>query len=163
MFGKMLKKKEENTQISLYAPVNGELVTLENVPDPVFSQKMMGGGIAIKPTDELVTAPIDGKIIQLFPTKHAVGIKAGNGAEILIHIGLDTVDLQGEGFTAYIKEGDSVKRGDKLVSFDYKTVEKKATSTIIPIVITNTDEMNEIIPSDNQKVTVEDVILTIGK
>lgn len=164
MLGKLFKKKEDSKHISLYAPINGETVPLEEVPDPVFSEEMMGNGIAIKPSDELVTAPVDGKVIQLFSTKHAVGILAENGAEILIHIGIDTVELQGEGFTAYVEEGDHVKKGDKLVAFNYTTVETKAKSTLIPIIITNTDEMSEISPIDKKSVRAgEDIVLSIEK
>lgn len=128
----------------MYAPVSGELVLLDEVPDPVFSQKMMGEGIAIKPSNELVVAPVDGKIIQLFHTNHAIGIQAANGAEILIHIGLETVNLQGEGFTAHVQEGDMVKQGDHLITFDLNIIEEKAESTIIPIIVTNTDAMSEV-------------------
>ncbi|MFP3490142.1 PTS glucose transporter subunit IIA, partial [Staphylococcus sp. SIMBA_130] len=85
------------------------------VPDPVFSEKMMGDGVAIKPTNGEVVSPVIGEIIQVFPTKHAVGIRAENGAEIFIHIGLETVSLDGEGFTSYVGEGDQVKQGDKLI------------------------------------------------
>ncbi|MFK4997812.1 PTS glucose transporter subunit IIA [Bacillus sp. N9] len=114
---------------------------LSDVPDPVFSQKMMGDGIAIRPEAGKVVSPIDGEIIQVFPTKHAVGIKANNGAEILLHIGLETVGMNGEGFTAFVKEGDRVKMGDTLVEFDVTLVTEKAASTITPIIITNGDDV----------------------
>ncbi|WP_077329187.1 PTS sugar transporter subunit IIA [Virgibacillus siamensis] len=165
MLGKLFKKKEEIVQISMYAPVTGDLVVLEDVPDPVFSQKMMGDGIAIKPVEETVTSPVDGEVIQLFPTKHAIGIRAKNGAEILIHIGLDTVNLEGEGFSAFVQEGDSVKASDMLITFDSKVIAEKATSTLIPVIITNTDAMSEIIPfGKKESVTAgEDVILSVKK
>src|SRR5699024_2847987 len=90
MLGKFFKKKEKDKDIVLYAPVDGELVPLEEVPDPVFAQKMMGDGVAIHPANDVVTAPRDGEIIQLYETKHAIDIGGANGVEILIHIGLDT-------------------------------------------------------------------------
>ncbi|HAQ06253.1 MAG TPA: PTS glucose transporter subunit IIA [Bacillus bacterium] len=141
MFKKLFGKKEEPVKtIQMVAPLSGTAVSLSKVPDPVFSEKMMGDGIAIEPSDGIVAAPVDGEIIQVFPTKHAVGIRAKNGAEILIHIGLETVSLQGEGFETHVKQGDTVKAGDKLVSFDIETISEKAKSTITPIIITNTDQ-----------------------
>lgn len=164
MFGNMFRKKEEVQDVTIYAPTNGELVPLEEVPDPVFSQKMMGDGIAIKPSNEIVVAPVQGKVIQLFHTKHAIGIQAANGAEILIHIGLDTVNLDGEGFRAHVQEGDTVNQGDKLITFDREVIKEKAKSTIIPVIITNTDEMREISSNDKSKVTSEvDEILVVKK
>ncbi|MFC4560130.1 PTS glucose transporter subunit IIA [Virgibacillus kekensis] len=164
MFKKMFRKKEEITDISVLAPVDGELTFLEDVPDPVFAQKMMGNGIAINPASNEVNAPVKGTIIQVFPTKHAVGIKAENGAEILIHIGLDTVNLEGEGFVSHVNEGDSVKPGDKLITFDMETIKEKAKGTVIPVIITNTDDMNEIRLSDKSNVKAsEDEILFVSK
>ncbi|MGP4106036.1 PTS sugar transporter subunit IIA [Virgibacillus sp. L01] len=164
MLKKIFGKKEEQHSVTLHATVSGGTVLLEDVPDPVFSQKMMGNGIAIFPQTSTVISPVDGKIMQLFPTNHAVGIQAVNGAEILIHIGLETVSLNGEGFTPHIQEGDHVKQGDKLISFDKTVIEEKAKSTIIPVVITNTDSMREINYTKQSKVTAgEDEILTVVK
>jgi sugar PTS system EIIA component len=143
MFKKLFGKKEEMPkEVTVISPLTGTLLPLEEVPDPVFAQKMMGDGFAIKPDEGHVVSPVDGEIIQVFPTKHAIGIKAKNGAEILIHIGLETVAMNGEGFTAHIKEGDKVKVGDPLVDFDISLVTDKAKSTITPIIITNSDEVN---------------------
>lgn len=145
MFKKLFGKQEPaNKTISIYAPMTGEVKELEEVPDPVFAEKMMGDGLAIDPTRGEVVSPVDGEIMQVFPTKHAIGIKAENGAEILIHIGLETVGMKGEGFTTFISEGDKVKRGDKLVDFDLALVSEKAKSTITPIIITNGDEVETI-------------------
>jgi sugar PTS system EIIA component len=140
MFKKLFGKKEEPIKtIQLLAPMTGTAVNLNAVPDPVFSEKMMGDGLAIEPSDGIVVSPVDGEIMQIFPTKHAVGIRANNGAEILIHIGLETVSLKGEGFETHVKQGDSVKAGDKLVTFDMAVINEKAKSTVTPIIITNTD------------------------
>lgn len=164
MFGKFFKKKEEQQDVIVYAPINGEAVSLKDVPDPVFSEKMMGEGIAIKPADGLVAAPIDGKVIQLFPTKHAVGLQAANGAEILIHIGLETVSMDGEGFTTHVQEGDKVKLGEPLISFDLDLVNEKASSTITPIIITNTDDMGDIqVRGQNNLSAGQDDILQVKK
>lgn len=141
MFKKLFGKKEEPVKtIQILAPLSGNAVNLDSVPDPVFSEKMMGDGIAIEPSEGIVVSPVDGEIMQIFPTKHAVGIRAKNGAEILIHIGLETVSLKGEGFETHVQQGDSVKAGDKLVSFNMATISEKAKSTVTPIIITNTDQ-----------------------
>ncbi|WP_050615306.1 PTS sugar transporter subunit IIA [Bacillus testis] len=146
MFFKKLfgKNEETNNNDVLAAPATGKFVPLEEVPDPVFSQKMMGDGVAVDPTEGLIVAPIDAEVLQVFPTKHAVGLKTSNNTEILIHIGLETVALKGEGFEAHVKEGDKVKKGDKLISFDLDIIRTKAKSTITPVIITNTDAVGSI-------------------
>lgn len=165
MFKKLFKKKkDENNSISIYAPIDGEVVPLEDVPDPVFSQKMMGDGVAIKPNNGTVVSPVQGKIMQVFPTKHAIGIQAENGIEILLHIGLETVNLNGEGFTTHVQEGDNVKVGDALVTFEKEIIEEKAKSTITPVIITNTTEMKEIQIKDPQSVQAgQDEIIFVSK
>lgn len=145
MFKKLLGKTKAVPQtLDLKAHATGEIVKLADVPDPVFAQKMMGDGIAIDPLEGKITSPIDGEIVQVFPTKHAVGIKAENGTEVLIHIGLDTVSMKGEGFTTHVSTGKKVKVGDLLVTFDVALVKEKAESTITPMIITNTDNMETI-------------------
>lgn len=143
----MLKKlfgKKESAVESVMAPLNGKIVDITDVPDPVFSQKMMGEGIAIDPIDGMVVSPIDGKVIQVFKTKHAIGLKTKAGLEIFIHIGLETVNLNGEGFTSFVKAGDKVSCGDPLIQFDLPLVEQQAASAITPIILTN---MNEVVAS----------------
>ena len=128
----------------------------------MFSEKMMGDGIAIKPSNGKVVSPVDGDIVQVFPTKHAVGVKAGNGAEILIHIGLETVALDGEGFTVRVKEGDKVKKGDPLVDVDLAVVSEKASSTVTPMLITNMNDIETLDKQDVKQVRAsEDVVITI--
>ena len=138
-----LMKKKNN--LSLVAPMTGEIIAIDQVPDAVFAEKMVGDGLAIKPTEEIVVAPCDGKIIQIFPTKHAIGIETLKGIEILIHIGLDTVSLKGNGFESFIKAGDYVKQGDKLLKIDLEYIQKHALSIISPIVITNMDKVKEVL------------------
>lgn len=155
MFKKLFGKKEvENTPViekeEVMAPVTGELVQLEEVPDPTFSEKMMGDGIAIKPTDGTFVAPVSGEIVNIFPTKHAVGIQSEAGVEYLLHIGLETVSLDGKGFEAHVKQGDKVKAGDKLVTVDLAFVAENA-DTISPLVITN--EVASVEKVDAQVVT----------
>lgn len=145
MFKKLFGKKE--TAETLIAPLNGEVVALSEVPDPTFSEKMLGDGIAIIPTEGRVVSPVNGEIITVFPTKHAIGIRSEQGAEILIHIGLETVQMQGEGFKEHIKEGDRVKTGQLLMEFSLDLVREKAKSTITPVIITNLDQILSVQPS----------------
>lgn len=142
MFKKLFGKKTREENIT--APLTGRIFSLENVPDPVFSQKMMGEGFAIEPTNGEVVAPIDGEIIQLFHTKHAIGLKTENGAEIIIHVGLETVAMEGDGFTAHVKEGSKVKKGDKLLTVDLEKVREKAKSTVTPVIVTNSADSEKI-------------------
>ncbi len=163
MFGRLFKKQEVK-EISLVTPMSGEVISLEEVPDPVFSQKMMGDGIAVIPTDGTVVSPVNGEIIQVFPTKHAIGILGDNGAQILIHIGIETVSLQGEGFTVNVAKGDRVKQGDPLMQVDLNIIEEKASSAITPIIITNSDEMSEIEKKSEKQVKAgEQEILFVRK
>ncbi|MBS4194286.1 PTS sugar transporter subunit IIA [Lederbergia citri] len=157
------KKQAVSKTIELKAYATGNILQLEDVPDPVFSKKLMGDGIAIEPQEGKFVSPVDGEVIQVFPTKHAIGIKALNGAEILIHIGLETVSMNGEGFTSHVVEGEKVKAGDTLVTIDLEKVKEMAKSIITPIVITNSDDMESIdhlISSGSVSVN-EEVILRV--
>lgn len=139
----------ENMQDELLIPLQGEIIAIEDVPDDVFAMKMMGEGFAIKPVNGSVVSPVDGTIETVFPTKHAVVIKSNAGREILIHIGLDTVGLKGEGLNALVKEGDVVKVGQTLVEADLKFIAENAKSTITPIIFTNLSK-DEVIEIDKQ-------------
>jgi PTS system N-acetylglucosamine-specific IIC component len=119
------------------APINGTLLALEAVPDEVFSKKMMGDGFAIDPSDGVVVSPVDGTVKTVFATKHAIGIEANDGSEILLHFGIDTVNLKGEGFTVYVEAGQQVRRGDKLAEIDLAAIKDKVPSVITPVVFTN--------------------------
>jgi len=125
-------------------PVEGEIVELSKVPDEVFSNKMLGDGFAVMPVGNKVYAPIDGEVKVLFPTKHAVAIADENDHEVLVHVGIDTVELNGEGFTAHVKQNDKVKKGDLLLTFDPEIIGKKAKSMITPIVFTKMDHITKI-------------------
>ncbi len=120
----------------VHAPLTGEVTPLSEVPDQVFSEKMMGDGIAIKPSQGEVRAPFNGKVQMIFPTKHAIGLVSDSGLELLIHIGLDTVKLNGEGFTLHVEEGQEVKQDDLLISFDLDYIRNNAKSDITPIIVT---------------------------
>ena len=144
MFKKLFGLGSKTNEETIVAPLTGAVKNIEEVPDPVFAGRMMGDCVAIDPTEGVVVSPVDGEIVQLFHTKHAIGIKAKNGTEILIHVGLETVKMEGEGFEAHVSEGQAVKAGDKLISFDLELIREKAKSTITPIVITNTDAAESI-------------------
>ncbi len=130
--------------IALVAPLTGKVVAIENVPDQTFSEKMMGDGLAIEPTDGKVVAPVDGEVVVTFPTKHAVGLKTASGMELLIHVGLETVHMDGEGFDMHVKQGDKVKAGDLLLTFDLQLIKKKAASHITPVIITTGELVQSI-------------------
>jgi len=129
----------------LIQPLEGEIIPIGEVPDPVFSQKMMGDGFAVKPTNGLMISPVDGQVISVFPTKHAISLADNNGREILIHVGLDTVTLKGEGFTPLVKAGQKVKQGQKLMEIDFDSIKGKVPSIITPIVFTNLSENEKVI------------------
>ena len=124
----------------LLAPLDGWVAPLDEVPDPVFADKMMGDGVAIDPTGSMLTAPCDAEVILLHPSLHAVTLRAANGAEILMHIGLDTVALGGAGFTAHVTKGQQVRAGDKLISFDLDRLAQSARSLITPVIVTNGED-----------------------
>ncbi|TWT06310.1 PTS glucose transporter subunit IICBA [Planococcus sp. CPCC 101016] len=128
------------TPLEFNSPITGELLPISEVPDQVFSGKMVGDGFAIKPTEGKVFSPVNGKVVTVFPTKHAIGIAADNGTEILIHIGIDTVHLKGEGFTSHIEQGDLVEQGQLLMEMDLDYIAEHAASIITPVVFTNLEE-----------------------
>lgn len=120
------------------APISGQVIELSQVADSVFASESLGKGFAIQPNAELVVAPFDGQVITVLPTKHAIGLLSDSGLELLIHIGLDTVNLNGQFFESYVKEGDKVAKGQKLISFEKMAIENAGYQTEIPIVVTNT-------------------------
>jgi N-acetylglucosamine PTS system EIICBA or EIICB component len=131
---------ESKTDFSM--PVEGDLVSLEQVPDEVFSQKMMGDGFAINPSGNILVSPVNGTVSSVFPTKHAIGITSDEGTEILIHIGVDTVKLNGEGFTTYVNNGDTIKVGQRLVEVDFERLKSKVPSILTPVIFTNAEYVN---------------------
>jgi len=129
--------KESVKEVVIKAPLTGEIHPLSDVPDPVFAEKMMGDGFAITPSEGVVVSPFDGEIVQVFHTKHAIGIRSKEGVEILIHVGLETVKLNGEGFDAHVTEGQNVNAGDHLLTFNIDYIKENAKSTITPVIFTN--------------------------
>lgn len=144
------------------SPLTGKIKLLSQVNDPVFSAGEMGKGIAIEPTIGTAFSPVNGIVTALFPTGHAIGITSDTGVEILIHIGINTVELQGKHFTPKIKQGDRVKLGDELVSFDIEKIKGAGYEVTTPIIITNSSSYKEIIQTDNETVQKNDVLLSLS-
>ncbi|MDQ0362999.1 PTS sugar transporter subunit IIA [Breznakia pachnodae] len=125
--------------MKIYSPIKGKLKDLSEVNDIAFSQKMLGDGIAIVPYEGKLIAPFDAKVEMIFPSKHAIGLQSTNGKEILIHIGIDTVNLKGNYFESFIKQGDEVKQGDLLIKFDMGRIKEKGYCIDTMIIISNTN------------------------
>ena len=149
------------TKIILIAPLSGPLIPIERVPDPVFAQKMVGDGISIDPLDQCLRAPCDGEVTQLHPAGHAVTVTTPQGIEVLMHIGLDTVQLKGVGFTVQAQLGDTVKTGDTLIDFDADYIATHAKSLLTQIVIANSERVAAFAPRTGQVTGGQDTILEL--
>jgi PTS system beta-glucosides-specific IIC component len=144
------------------SPVQGNMMPLETAKDQAFAQGALGKGVVIHPTVGEVVAPFDGTVMTMFPTKHAIGLISDNGLELLIHIGLDTVQLDGKYFEAHVEQGAKVKRGDKLVSFDIKAIEEAGFSVETPVIVTNSADYLDIIETDHKEgISSSDELLTV--
>jgi len=132
MFGFLNRKKRE-----INSPIDGRVVALESVDDDVFSQLMVGDGVAIEPVGSIFSAPIDGVVSRIFSTNHAYSIKSDKDLEVMVHIGIDTVALDGKGFERLVEQGDSVKAGDSIIRVDLDYISKNAKSIISPIILTD--------------------------
>ena len=155
MFTKFSKK-------NIMSPCDGEAVELSKVPDPVFAEKMLGEGFAVVPSGTEVYAPVNGKVIDVADTLHAYCITTSDGLDVLVHVGINTVGLGGKGFSPKVKNGDAVKVGDLLCTFEPMVFEEKGCSTHIPVIITNSDEVKSIDVSVGNK-KAGDVCLTYRK
>lgn len=138
MFG-FLKKKQAD-EYMLGAPAKGKAVDLKEVNDPTFNSGMLGQGVAVIPSEGKIYAPADGEIAMVFDTLHAVSLNASNGAEILVHVGLDTVSLKGKGFKAHVQAGDKVKKGDLMLEADLELIKSEGFDIITPVLVCNTDD-----------------------
>lgn len=147
--------------MELKSVANGQKKYLEDVNDEAFSQKMMGDGIAIVPSDGKVYAPASGTVSMIFPTNHAIGMKTDEGIEVLIHIGIDTVEMNGEGFQSYVKADEHVEAGTLLVAFDLQKVINCGYETDIMMIITNTSQYQSIMKTENDNLTINDTVLEI--
>ncbi|KMJ46866.1 PTS system glucose-specific transporter subunit IIA [Xenorhabdus khoisanae] len=155
--------KKNSGSIEIIAPLSGEIVNIEDVPDVVFAEKIVGDGIAIKPTGNKIVAPVDGTIGKIFETNHAFSIESDSGIELFVHFGIDTVELKGEGFKRIAEEGQRVQKGDLVLEFDLAFLEERAKSTLTPVVISNMDEIKELSKINGSVVVGESVIMRIKK
>jgi PTS system beta-glucosides-specific IIC component len=146
-----------------YAPMAGKAVPVTEVPDPTFAEGMLGNGIAIEPTDGKVYAPCDATVDMMFTTGHAVSLVATCGAEILIHVGLETVGLEGKPFTVHVANGDEVKKGQLLIEADLEAIKAAGLRTITPMLICNTDDFPTFNTFVGKDVTNEDVVIALAK
>lgn len=156
MFGFFKKKKKDETiaenksnDLKLVAPITGKSIPLSEVPDPVFAQKMAGDGLAINPTGDVAVAPADGELTLVFNTKHAFALTTDTGAELLVHIGLETVTLNGEGFEQLVEQGTKVKAGTPIIKFDKEFIKSKGLPIVTPVLITNPDAFTSIKAIEN--------------
>ena len=147
----------DNVKEEIYSPVAGEVFPISQIKDDVFASEAMGKGVYITPSENTVYAPFDGEIVMIANTKHAIGIKSEQGVEILIHIGIDTVELNGEGFKVSVKAGDKVKQGQELITFDRDFIIEKGYSLDIPVICTNGYDI-EI--KQNKNVISQDILFT---
>lgn len=143
MFG-FFKKNKKNDTPKLVAPVSGKVIDLSEVPDPVFAQKMAGDGVGILATGDTIVAPCDGELSLVFKTKHAFAMTLENGIELLVHIGIETVSLNGEGFEQLAEQGTKVKAGTPIIKIDREFIEGKGLSLATPVLITNPDNTQSI-------------------
>ena len=158
-FEKLFGKKTD----SFYAPMAGKAVSITEVPDPTFAEGMLGNGIAIQPVDGKVYAPCDATVDMMFTTGHAVSLVADNGAEILIHVGLETVSLEGKPFTVHVANGDKVKKGQLLLEADLEAIKAAGLQTVTPMLICNTDAYPTFKTLVGKDVTNEDVVIELAK
>ena len=158
-FKKLFGKKTDD----LYAPMAGKAVPITEVPDPTFAEGMLGNGIAIEPADGKVYAPCDATVDMMFTTGHAVSLVADNGAEVLIHVGLETVSLEGKPFTVHVANGDKVTKGQLLIEVDLEAVKAAGLPTITPMLICNTDDYPTFNTFVGKAVTNNDVVIALAK
>lgn len=158
---KEVKQKSLTNQEVIISPLKGEVTELSKVEDEAFSKGLLGKGIAIKPVEGKVVAPASGVVTTFFPTGHALGITTDNGTEILIHVGMDTVQLEGKYFTPRVKQGYKIKAGDVLLEFDINKIKESGFSTITPVVITNSDKYLDIIETNKKDINYKEDLLTV--
>lgn len=155
------KKKNKDTGHTLVSPAKGRAVSLSEVNDPTFSDGLLGDGVAVIPTEGKIYAPCNGKIEMVFDTLHAVNLISDFGAEVLIHVGLDTVTLKGDGYEAHVSQGQEVKTGDLLLTVDLDKLKSQGYDTITPMIICNTDNFASVEAKTDFDVTTSDEVLTI--
>ncbi|MBR9727123.1 PTS glucose transporter subunit IIA [Shewanella intestini] len=157
----MSGQKPTSGGIDIIAPVSGQMVEIETVPDVVFAEKIVGDGIAIDPTGKQILAPIDGTIGKIFETNHAFSIESPQGLELFVHFGVGTVELRGNGFTRLAEEGQHVKAGDPILEFDLEFLRGQVDSLLTPVVLANMEDIGRLDKKHGQITAGKDIIFTI--
>ena len=160
---KNLFKKEEITEIVVTSPLKGKVISLKEVNDGVFSEELLGKGCAIIPEEGKLVSPFDADVVMTFPTGHAIGLKNEMGVELLIHIGLETVNMNGDGFEVHVRQGEKVKEGDLLVSFSKEKIRNYGYNDTTMIVVSNTSNFSEVRQLCEGEVQLQQPILQIGQ
>jgi PTS system beta-glucosides-specific IIC component len=163
------KVKEETKEVKstklekeiVVSPIKGEVLNLSDIEDAAFSSGVLGQGVAIIPSDGKVVAPVDGVVTTLFPSLHAIGILSDEGVEVLIHIGLNTVQLEGRGFEACIKQGDRITKGQTILKFDIDVIKESGYSVVTPIVVTNSSQFLDVVQTESKNIELEDNLITV--
>ena len=160
-----VEKKEtvSSMRIEIASPVKGTEVPLSEVKDEVFSKNIVGRGAAVVPAEGKIYSPVDGVAASVFDTKHAIGLVSDDGVEVLIHVGLDTVELEGKYFTAHVAQGDRVKKGQLLLEFDLDAIKAAGYDTVTPVIISNTDSYLDVLAADAGEINAGDMLLTVVK
>ncbi|MBT2649163.1 PTS glucose transporter subunit IIA [Bacillus sp. ISL-34] len=161
--GNLPVNKPSDNEETINAPFNGKVIPLSKVPDEVFSSGAMGQGLAIEPSDNKLYAPFDGTVVMLAPTKHAIGLRSTSGVELLVHIGLDTVTLDGKPFTLHVEDGAKFKKGDLLIQFDKEFIQKQGLKAITPVIITNSSAYKEVIVENVEDSSLDQKLFTVVK
>lgn len=161
-FSKLLGKSGEKDSKSIFAPVAGQVVHISEVPDPAFSRGTLGSGVAILPTEGKIYAPCNAVVNMMFTTGHAVSLVADSGAEILIHVGLETVGMEHAFFTAHVRNGQKVMKGDLMIEVDLEGIKAAGLSAITPVMVTNSNDFGTINTISGKAVTNADVIIEIA-
>ena len=168
IFDKLFGKTESTDtavyeDLTVYAPVEGTAIKLEDFPDKIFAGGAMGQGCGIDPQQEILYAPFDGEISTLSDTLHAVGITGKNGIELLIHIGVDTVDMDGKGFLSKVKNGENVKKGDELIHFSRDAIKEAGHPDTIAVIVINSDDYASVDMREISSVHAGEILLTLTK
>ena len=170
-FDKLFGNKAEEEETAKFfgqsktvlAPIRGKVLAQADIPDETFAQGILGPGCGIEPTGKTVYAPFDGTVNQVASTLHAVGLTSEDGIEILIHVGMDTVEMQGKGFKALVKEGDKVKKGQPLIRFELDAIKAEGYPVTTPLIVCNTDEYASVTPKASGTVKQGDALLELKK
>lgn len=160
LFDFFKKKKDSEDYFEIYSPLNGTIIPIEEIPDEAFAEKIIGDGVGLIPTGDTIYAPCDADDISIFDTNHAISFETSNGLELIVHFGIDTVKLDGQGFERLVEDGQSVKKGDALVKFDLEYIKANAKSHKTPVIISNMDIVAELVKTTGV-VSAGDVLLKV--